>query len=153
MAPLPAFFAIFLQLFGQRELMRATLSHFLSKMGLKRPGGPSSKQYPFPPSSDSSLPESLRVLNQGGPAPPHRLGSVAVGSDTAYAAFWQWRTARHRHSVAPPRGDKAKSRIGPNICPKLSRRQRPGSSDSAPPTTAISSDFVWQCWQCGSVTA
>ena len=31
--------------------------------------------------------------------------------------------------------------------------QQPGSSDSAPPTTAISSDFVWQCWQCGSVTA
>ena len=42
--------------------MRATLSHFLSKMGLKRPGGPSSQVTPFPPSSDSSLPESLRVL-------------------------------------------------------------------------------------------
>ena len=43
--------------------MRATLDHFLSKTSLKRPGGPSSKVYPFPPSSDSSLPESLRVLN------------------------------------------------------------------------------------------
>ena len=31
--------------------------------------------------------------------------------------------------------------------------QQPGSSDSAPPTTAISSDFVWQCWQYGSITA
>ena len=62
MASLPAFFDIFLQLFEQRKLMRATLTHFLTKMGLKRPGGPSSKVYPFPPSSDSSLPESLRVL-------------------------------------------------------------------------------------------
>ena len=41
--------------------MRATLSHFLNKMGLKRPGGPSSQVTQFP-SSDSSLPESLRVL-------------------------------------------------------------------------------------------
>ena len=41
--------------------MRATLGHFLGKMGLQRPGGPSSKVTPFPPSSDSSLPESLRV--------------------------------------------------------------------------------------------
>ena len=62
MAPLHVFFGIFLQLFGQRELIIATLGHFLSKMGLKRPGGPSSKVHPFPPSSDSSLPESLRVL-------------------------------------------------------------------------------------------
>ena len=44
--------------------MRVTLGHFLSKMGSQRPGGPSSKQYPFPPSSDSSLPESLRVLTE-----------------------------------------------------------------------------------------
>ena len=43
--------------------MRATLAHLLGKMGLKRPGGLSSKVTPFPPSSDSSLPESLRVLN------------------------------------------------------------------------------------------
>ena len=57
-------FATFLKLFGQRELMRATLSHFLSKMGLKRPGGPSSEVTQFPPSSDSSLPESLRVLTE-----------------------------------------------------------------------------------------
>ena len=61
-APLPAFFAIFLQLFGQRELMRATLSHFLSKMGSQRSGGPSSQVTQFSPSSDSSLSESLRVL-------------------------------------------------------------------------------------------
>ena len=64
MAPLQAFFDIFLQLFGHRELMRATLDHFLSKMGLKRRGGPSSKVTQFSPSSDSSLSESLRVLNE-----------------------------------------------------------------------------------------
>ena len=62
MAPLHVFFDIFLQLFGQRELMRATLPHFLSKMGLQRPGGPSSKVTQFSPSSDPSLSESLRVL-------------------------------------------------------------------------------------------
>ena len=42
--------------------MRATLSQFLSKMGLQRPGGPSSEVTQFSPSSDSSLSESLRVL-------------------------------------------------------------------------------------------
>ena len=38
--------------------------HFLPKMDLRRPADPSSKVYLFPPSSDSSLPESLRVLTE-----------------------------------------------------------------------------------------
>ena len=71
--------------------MRATLSHFLSKMGLKRPGGPSSQKYPYPPSSDSSLPESLRVLTEmhlqllGKPELP---GISLRGLGARSARFW-----------------------------------------------------------------